>query len=113
MPAFSAPDYLLFARDRLVMAQRMDLKRFEMVGEPIRVAEDVNTLGPAAAFSVSASGTFAYWSGSRAVGQPTWVQRDGTRAGTLGPPAAYVNLAFSPDGKQLAMNRLDPSSRSG
>ena len=39
--------------------------------------------------------------------QPTWFQRDGTAAGTLGPPAAYMNVALSLDGRQAAVDRFD------
>lgn len=39
--------------------------------------------------------------------QPTWVRRDGVVAGTLGVPAAYTNIALSPNGRQLAVDRFD------
>ena len=80
---------------------------FELTGEPIRVAEGVEQAGVSAAFAVSASGTMVYWSGARNITQPTWFQRDGTAAGTLGPPAAYMNVALSPDGRQAAIDRFD------
>jgi hypothetical protein len=34
MPGFSSPDFLFFMRDRTLMAQRLDLKRLELTGEP-------------------------------------------------------------------------------
>ena len=36
---FSSPDLLFFMRERTLMAQRLDLNRLELTGEPIRVAE--------------------------------------------------------------------------
>jgi eukaryotic-like serine/threonine-protein kinase len=104
---FSSPDFLFFVRNRTLMAQRLDLQRFEVTGEPVRVAEGVHQIGPSAAFAVSASGTLAYWAGSQRITQPTWFQRDGTPAGTLGPPAAYMNVALSFDGRQAAVDRFD------
>ena len=104
---FSAPDYLFFMRERTLMAQRLDLTRLEMVGEPIRVAEGVERLGPGVSFAVSASGALAYWSGSRNITQPTWFRRDGTAAGTLGQPAENQNIALSADGRQAAVDRFD------
>ena len=89
------------------MAQRLDLNRLEVTGEPIRVAEGVATAGPSAAFAASANGTLVYWPGGRTITQPTWVQRDGTASGTVGPPGAYVNVALSPDGRQVAVDRFD------
>jgi eukaryotic-like serine/threonine-protein kinase len=104
---FSAPDFLFFMRDRTLMAQRLDLTRLELVGEPIRVAEGVERLGPGASFAVSASGTVAYWPGGRNITQPTWFRRDGAAVGTLGQPAETQNVALSADGRQAAVDRFD------
>jgi Tol biopolymer transport system component len=104
---FSAPNFLFFMRDRTVMVQRIDLDRFTLLGQPMRVADGVDRLGPSAAFAVSATATLVYLQGSRVITQPTWFHRDGTTAGTLGPAAAYVNLALSPDGEQAAADRFD------
>ena len=105
--AFTSPDRLLFMRERTLMAQRFDLNRLEVTGEPIRVAEGVATAGPSAAFAASANGTLVYWPGGRNITQPTWVQRDGTTIGTVGPPGAYLNVSLSPDGRQVAADRSD------
>ena len=104
---FSSPDLLFFMQDRTLMAQHLDLERLQLTGEPMRVAEGVDKLGPGAAFAVSESGTVVYWSGGRDITQPTWFQRNGTAAGTLGQPAAYMNLALSSDGRQAAIDRFD------
>ena len=106
---FSSPDLLFFARDRTLMAQRLDLNRLEATGEPIRVAEDIDRLGLGAAFAVSTSGALAYWAGARTITQLTWFRRDGTAAGTLGTPAGHMNVALSFDGQQAAVDRFDPT----
>ena len=62
---FSAPDVLFFVRDRTLTAQRFDLNRLEVTGEPIRVAEGVDQLGLTAAFAVSSGGTLIYWTGTK------------------------------------------------
>jgi Tol biopolymer transport system component len=104
---FSPPDFLFFVRDRTLMVQRLDLERFTLLGQPMRVADGVDRLGPSGAFAVSATATLVYLQGSRVITQPTWFHRNGTTAGTLGPPAAYVNVALSPDGEQAAADRFD------
>jgi serine/threonine protein kinase/Tol biopolymer transport system component len=104
---FGAPASLFFVRDRTLMVQQMDLQRFTLLGQPLRVADGVDRLGPGAAYSVSATGTLVYWPGSRVITQPTWFHPNGTAAGTLGPPGAYMNLALSPDGEQVAADRFD------
>ncbi len=105
---FSAPDSVFFVSERTLMAQRFDLERLELTGEAIRVAEGVQQLGMTAGFAV-AGGAVVYWTGDQIITQPTWFQRDGTAAGTLGPPGTYMNLALSPDGKQAAIDRFDPA----
>ena len=109
MLGFSSPDFLFFMRDRTLMAQRFDLNRLDLTGEPIRVAEGVDSLGYSASFAVSASGALVHWTGDETVTQPTWFRRDGSTVGTLGPPAAYMNLALSVDGRQAAVDRFDPT----
>ena len=104
---FASPDLLFFMRDRTLTAQRLDLNRLELTGEPIRVAENVDRLGPGAAFAVSIGGSVVHWAGALDIVQPTWFRRDGSIAGTLGTPAAYMNVALSPDGRQAAFDRFD------
>jgi hypothetical protein len=104
---FSAPDLLFFIRDRTLMAQRFDVKRLEVTGEPMRIAEGIYQLGMAAAFAVSDAGTLVYWTGDRTITQPTWFDRSGAAAGTVGPPAAYVNVDLSADGRYAAVDRFD------
>ncbi len=104
---FSAPDVLFFVRERTLTAQRFDLNRLEVSGEPIRVAEGVYHLGLSATFAVSLSGTLVYWTGDQTITQPTWFQRNGTEAGTVGRPGPYINLALSFDGRQVAIDRFD------
>jgi Tol biopolymer transport system component len=104
------PDILLFAKeDRALMAQRFDRGNLTMVGDPVRVAEDLDEQGPAVGAAVSPTGTLVSWSGARVITQPTWVNRAGAAIGTVGPPAAYVNLMLSPDGTQVAVDRFDPN----
>ncbi len=107
MLGFSSPDFLFFMRDRTLIAQRFDMKRLDVTGEPIRVAEGVDSLGYSSTFAVSASGALVYWTGDRTITQPTWFQRDGTEMGTLGPSAPYINLALSFDGRHAAVDRFD------
>ena len=104
---FRSPDFLFFMRGSTLMAQRLDLNRFTLTGEPIRVAERIETVSLGAGFAVSASGTLAYWAGATSITQPTWFQRDGTRPAPLGSPGGYMNVALSHDGQQAALDRFD------
>jgi Tol biopolymer transport system component len=55
-------------------------------------------------FTVSTSGVLAYRSaGAQERSLLQWVSRDGRVLGEAGPPGVYEDVAFSPDGKRLAV----------
>jgi eukaryotic-like serine/threonine-protein kinase len=101
--------YLLFLRDRTLMAQRFHNDRRELVGEAFAVAEDVGSTatvtGVSGHFSVSTNGVLSYHTGGMATGTPVWVDRTGRElmalaSGVLDGPA-YPRL--SPDGRRFAL----------
>jgi Tol biopolymer transport system component len=102
-------DWLFFVRDRHLMAQRLDVAAKAVVGSPVLVAEEVATTGPTSAVAVSARGDVVYWAGpgTRDITQLTWLRRDGTVVGTVGPPGPYMNVRLSPDGRRAAVDRFD------
>ena len=104
---FSDLDRLVFVRGRTLMAQRLDLTRPALVGDPVQIAEGVAVAGPTAAIAASVSGVVVYWPGDRITTQVSWLRRDGRPDGTIGPPGGYMNLALSPDGRQVAVDRFD------
>jgi Tol biopolymer transport system component len=108
--AYASPGYLLFVKDGVLFAQPFDAKRRAVSGEPIRVAEALDKAGPgSAAFSVSANGVLAYWSGAVPRSeQLTWVRRDGTPTGTVGPPGPYFDFSLAPDERRVAVTRYQP-----
>jgi Tol biopolymer transport system component len=112
---FAQPGYLLFVRDKVLIAQPFDPKASRVTGEPTVVGRDVQyveTWG-SAAFSVSDSGTLAYQGASPATRQLVWFDRSGKRISTLGPDAEYeADPRISPDGSKVATKRLDPATRS-
>ena len=110
--AFAPPDHLLFVRDTTLMAQQFDEENLALMGDPVPVAQDINSNpGPGqAGFSVSENGILAYRSGgSIANRQLLLTDRTGRRLGLAGTPAAYQNPSFSPDGQFVAVNVQDQS----
>jgi eukaryotic-like serine/threonine-protein kinase len=99
--------HLFFVRGRILLAQRIDDTGSKLIGEPIRVADDVEDGPLAAGFSVSNTGTIIHWPGSFAVSQPTWVSRTGAVLGTVGPSGVYGSVALSPDSSEVAVDRFD------
>jgi eukaryotic-like serine/threonine-protein kinase len=113
---FSAPDLLLFLRENTLMAQRLDVSRLGLSGDPFQVAEQVAWSGStgAAGFTVSANGVLAFRTGGLSQGrQLVWVDRDGKNQGTVGTASLYENPRLSPDGKRLAVYRPTGEATSG
>ena len=115
--AGSANGYLLFIRDKTLMAQPFDSGALRLSGEPFTVAEGVlgypTDSGPTAysSFSVSANGHLIYLSGNAAVTQLTWLDRAGKSLGTLPSQGTYGELWLSPDGKKIVAGRGDAGGR--
>ena len=109
--AYAPPGYLLFLRDRTLMARRFDAERLAIAGEPFPVADDVDRLGPGsrfALFSVSRTGVLVYRSGSSEASQLAWFDRQGKPLGTVGPVANYSAPWLSPDESRVAFNGAAP-----
>jgi eukaryotic-like serine/threonine-protein kinase len=108
---FTPQGYLLFVRDKTLVAQPFDAKAGKTTGEPIPLVEQIGTDSVGLArFSVSREGTLAYRtgeSGSRLL----WRDRGGRELDSVGEPGEYWNPALSPTGDRLAFELAD--SRSG
>jgi len=103
------PDYLVFAKEGVLVAQRFDLGSGRIVGAPVSIAEPVDrflTTGRAM-FTTSRTGTVAYHSYSD-VAQLVWVDRTGKEVGTVGAPGNYLNVRLSPDGGTALFERTKP-----
>ena len=113
--------YLLFVRDRTLMAQPFDADAARTTGDVVPVGEQVNPIGDSPKFDFSVSqnpqpyGVLAYASGR--VTAPSdielvWLDRSGKRVGeALGQTrTAAPYAAISPDGKTVAYDRRDPQT---
>src|ERR1700757_984797 len=106
--AIAVPDYLLFARDRTLFAQRMDWKALRKIGEPSLLARNV-AASPAylgtSEFTASQTGVLIYGTATgSSFDQFNWYARDGTVTGSLDPVIDFQQFTLSPDGKHLALN---------
>jgi eukaryotic-like serine/threonine-protein kinase len=104
--AVYASGHLLFMRDQSLMAQPFDLRRLELSGEPVPIAEHVAVNGATARplFTASQTGTLLYQSGETSGGwNLLWFDRDGKRTGSIAQVDRYLFPTLSPDGNRLAV----------
>ena len=100
---FVPPGYLLFSRQRTLMAQPFDPAAGEVRGTAVPIADPV----AGGAFSASDAGTLVYRPGGGSQNNLVWFGRDGIRAGTVGEPAHYQQVVLSPSGRRAAVQRVD------
>jgi WD40 repeat protein len=107
---FAPPDYLLFLRNGVLMAQRFDWANRRPVAEAFAVSgPTVARSGGAAAyittFSTSRNGVLAYRTGSISMRQRlAWHSRDGRLLRSVGEPGNYMELFLSRDGRFGTVN---------
>ena len=105
------PDRIVFLQQGALMAQQIDLKRGELAGDPVKLADRVMD-----GFSISADGGIAYRSGegnNSSRRQFAWVDRAGKPAGNLGDIDSSNPLVpeLSPDGRRVAIDRVVQGNR--
>jgi serine/threonine protein kinase len=111
--ALAPPGYLLFQRQRTLVAQPFDSERMQTRGDPQLIASDVGFTGYGftGAFSVSATGVLVYRTDPPGDRELAWLDRSGTRLSVLGPRGRYSEPALSPDDKTVAYSREDEPTR--
>jgi len=108
-----ANGYLIFLRENTLMAQTFDAGTLEISGDPFPIAENVeyDLNYNRALFSISRNGILVYQRNTMSSKlRMERVDGTGTVLGTIGEPAEFGNLSFSPDGKFVAADEYDPQS---
>ena len=98
------PGYLLYRRDRYLVAHPFDARRLEFTGEPRPIAEDVwYDPGVTAQTNVSASanGIVTFRTGGVELSDLAWYDRQGRLVSTEWEAKGFTALSLSPDGKQI------------
>jgi Tol biopolymer transport system component len=100
----SSRGYLLFLKDRTLMAQVFDPARSRLTGEAVPVAEQIlfNPVAGVAAFSVSENGVLAYQSSKG--GTPSrlvWFDRKGSRLNEVVSGGSFNHPRLSHDGRRV------------
>ena len=100
-----AAGHLVYVSQNTLVARPFSVKTRTFTGDPFPVTDkiQIQSLG-LVDFSISQTGDLAYI--SQAAEQKSrllWVTRNGQEAGTVGEPAAFSDLALSPDGTRVAV----------
>jgi serine/threonine protein kinase len=113
--AYAPPGYLLFVRERSLMAQQFNAEKRELGGEAFPVAEDVgfNEGTNRGLFSASMNGALAFSMGAGALGnrQLIWFERTGKRLSSVGSSGFVFDFSLAPDEKRVVFRRVDRQTR--
>lgn len=112
---YASPGYLLFIRDRSLMAQPFDADKLQLNGQAFPIAENVG-FEPTFSyglFSASANGVLALDVGTGATGnrQLVWYDRTGKRLEKVGTAGIVFDFALSPDERRVVFRRIDQQTR--
>ena len=103
---------ILLLREGTVLGQPFDLRKLELVGEAVPMAEQVAYFLGVGQFSASKTGAFVFRTGgSTGYARLTWFDRQGKNLGTASDEVyTTTSLALSPDGSRVAAVRSDGRS---
>jgi Tol biopolymer transport system component len=107
--------HVVYMHEGTMFAVPFDPQRLTVTGQPAPILEGVaaTPANGAAQFSFSETGSLVYVAGA-AEGQNVsiyWMDREGKFTPLRETPGSYLNLAFSPDGKHLALDISDSKRR--
>jgi len=109
-----ANGFMVFLRDRTLMAQPFDAKTLELSGEPAPIAEQVqyDPSFTGGNFSVSENGLLTYLSSESQSGYILFeYDRSGKILSSIVEGAVFFNPMFSQDEKKIALQYFDLQSR--
>jgi eukaryotic-like serine/threonine-protein kinase len=109
--SFGSPGYLLFARDRALVAQPFDTASLGVTGEVVEVVEDLqfSKADGYGTFTVSEHGELAFQSGAVAAprSELAWFDRSGRRLHLPVVPGNVADPSIAPDGTRVAVMKWE------
>ncbi|MCI0403337.1 MAG: hypothetical protein L0212_07430, partial [Acidobacteria bacterium] len=111
--AYAPPGYLLYVRERSLVAQPFDATSLELGSEVFPIAETVQVDGgfAYAIFTPSVTGTLVFQAGGAGPdSQMRWFTYEGKETGNAAEPATSLNPRLSPDTRRLVLDVIDSNS---
>ena len=110
---YAPPGYLMYVRDRALLAQPFDASRLRLTGSPATIAGNVSApqMTNGSVISAARSGLVAF-GGPASKEHLVWFNRAGQQLGIIDAPGSFGNPRLSPDQKQILAQSLD-GTRSG
>jgi len=106
LASYAPPGYLVFVRRQNLLAQPFDTARLALSGDPIVLASGMEAVGW---YSVSQNGVLTVASAPEPPKiQLIWFGRKGERIASVGAPDTFYSPVVSPDGREIAVERLVP-----
>jgi serine/threonine protein kinase len=105
---YVAPGYIIYARERALLAQPFDAGSLKLSGDPFPIVDDVAVGGGTSSnadFSTSRSTLIFRGGAAGGMTQVTVLDRDGRELQTIGDPMNVYNVSLSPDGRKVATTR--------
>jgi serine/threonine protein kinase/Tol biopolymer transport system component len=102
--------YLLYVRERSLMAQPFNLRRLGLTGDAISTGVEIRY---GQGVSVSRNGALVYLPDDNPSQIFAWYDRQGKALGSAVRPGQYESVALAPGGKQLAITQIDNQGPSG
>src|SRR5438477_11741465 len=112
--AYVEPGYLLYLRDKALVAQKFDARNYVLSGESRIINDEVQYLSQIdlALFSVAGAKTLLIQTGRGAdKSQLVWFDRSGKQIGTAGGVGQFANPSLSQDGRHVAFDQTDKDGR--
>ncbi len=108
---YAKPGYLLYVKDKVLLARAFDADKLKITGAPVSIAENISSPAQSIlpSFDVSDEGTLVYLTSDATIkNQLVWVDRTGRELSTLLGPSRYSDVSLSPDDRQLVYSVDDP-----
>ena len=107
--AFAAPHHLFYVRDHVLVRQRLDMKRSELVGDAATIADRMIYYADRAyaPITAAANGTVAFRRDGASNMRVVWYARDGRRLEAISDMGEFEGVSLSPDQTRVAFGYFD------